>query len=138
MVKILSTVKNAVTDKQGSFSLVDASFVALTKSVVLDGVVFPVVDKYNPLGKNIAINLLGKVLGATLAVKYLPKKFNSNAIVATSMMVSAGDDVVQYGLAKFGGRKPAEASDATGETFIGGNDSFGGSNKTNGSGEVFI
>lgn len=138
MVKILSSVKNAVTDKQGSFSLVDASLVALTKSVALDGLVFPVMDKYNPLGKNIVTNLLGKVLGATLSVKYLPKKYNANSIVATAMMVSAGDDLVQYGLAKIGGKKPSEASEATGETFIGGNDSFGGSNKTNGSGEVFI
>lgn len=137
MVKVLSTVKNAVTDKKGSFSLVDASAVAIANEL-LKAFIYPVADKYNPLGKNVVVNVGGKILGAGISQKYLPKKSNANSILATAMMIGAGSDLVAYAKAKvLGGAKP-EATEGAGETFIGGNDSFGGSNKTNGSGELFI
>ncbi len=137
MVKILKKAQDVVTEKKGSFSLVDASAVAVANEL-LKAFAYPVANKYNPLGSNVVVNAGGKVIGAGLSQKFIPKKANANSIIATAMMIGAGADIVAYLKAKLIGSSPAEASESTGETFIGGNDSYGGSNKTNGSGEAFI
>lgn len=124
MVKDLGIAK-AIKGTDKSFGLLDAGFIAVGKSVVVDGLVQPMMSKFTK-GKPL-FNILGKVAVSALAgsmIKGQAKRAGN--IIATSFMVSAGDDLA--GLVGIGGaKKPAgEARAPTGA------DTYGQSNRGEG------
>lgn len=120
--------ENILTKKQGgNFSLLDAGLTSASKSVVIDGFATPLMNQFTRGNK--LFNVAGKVLGGAMVGNFLKNK--TGKIIADSMILSAGDEVVSVFIGKKAGSNTAEA-------FVGGNDSFGGSNKVNQPAEVFI
>lgn len=122
-------ITNILTKKQGgSFSLIDAGLTSVSKSLVVDGLATPLMNKVTKGNK--IFNVGAKVIGASLVGKLISGKYGK--IVADSLVLSAGDEVVSAFLGK-------KTGVAVNEAFIGGDDSFGGANKQmNGSNEIFI
>lgn len=109
---------NLLTQKAGEFSILDAAFVALGK-VVTDAVTNPLT---NGGGNYLSAGV--KVLGAFLASKAAGGRVGG--IIATSMMVSAGDDIVSRVLEK---RSAVAGRQAQSTAATVGSDSFGLANQ---------
>lgn len=126
-------VENILTKKQGgNFSLLDAGLTSASKSIVVDGLISPFANRFTRGNK--ILNVASKVIaGAFIGnMKGSANMNKATKIVADSMILSAGDEVVSAFLGK-------KTGVAVNEAFIGGDDSFGGSNKVNNeSAEVFI
>lgn len=117
---------NILTKKTGGISVIDASIIALTKSLAVDGLITPLLSRFT--GGNALLN--GVVKGVTAGIIGSAFKGKTGGMVATATLISAGDDIVG---SFFGAKKSAVNQGATTSR----DDSFGQSNKTP-SQEVFI
>ncbi len=117
---------NVLTKKQGGISLAESGMIALSKSIVVDGVLTPVLSRAT--GGNPIVNGIAKVISAGLVNGVV--KGQAGGVISASLMISAGDEIVG---SFFGAKQSPVNQGASTST----DDSFGQSNKTP-SQEVFI
>lgn len=120
------TDKNILTKKQGGISLQDSAMIALSKSIIVDGIATPFLSRFT--GGNPLVNGISKVVLAGVVSNMAKGQFGG--IASASLMISAGDEIVG---SFFGAKKSPTNQGAT----TANDDSFGQSNKTPSS-EVFI
>lgn len=84
---------NVLTKTQAGtgLSILDAIGISLSKSFVVDGVATPLISGFTR--GNSLMNAFSKIGGAILVNQFLKNKIGG--IVATSMIVSAGDDLIR-------------------------------------------
>lgn len=123
-----------LTAKQGSFSLLDATAIAVTNTVVVDKLVNPILNKFTK--GNTLFNVLAKVGLASASTMLKGNMKRVGNVLASAFMVSGATEISNkfLGSPTTGANKVPQSNEAV----IGGGADFGDSNKTGREGESFI
>ena len=122
MAKVLSALTSK--PKGSAFNIVDAGLISLSKSLAVDAFITPQILN-RVTGGSAPLNVVGKLIGAGLIGSMVGGRIGN--VIGTSMVISAGDEIVGSILGIGNNQTPAGAPRSPA-----GDDTFGQANRGEG------